>query len=155
MSNRNEKLTFTVQHFACGKKQDIWNQLHLGHENQTTQDDTPDYHNAMVRDIDLLRRVPASSLLVHVIAKTHSSRIRTINWIYSTNIFHDPALEKILNEIPIHTNLAFLTKVFAVPAIINKCIRPLVFRVSFLGHLRSCHISDLKPATVNTLLGCK
>ena len=124
----------------------------MGHENQTTQDDTPDYHNAMVRDIDLLRRVPASSLLVHVIAKTHSLRIRTINWIYSTNIFHDPALERKLNETPIPTNLAFFTKVFAVPAIINRCIRPLVFMVSFLGHLSSCHISDLKSATVNTLL---
>ena len=50
MSNRNE--------VACGKKQDIWNQLHLGHENQTSQDDTPDYHNAMVRDIDLFTSSP-------------------------------------------------------------------------------------------------
>ena len=100
----------------------------MGHEDQTTQDDTPGYHNAMARDIDLfvveVRRVPASSLLVHVIAKTHSPRTRTINWIYPTNIFHDPALERKLNEIPIPTNRAFWTKDLAVPAIINKCIRP-------------------------------
>ena len=46
-----------------------------------------------------VRRVPASSLLVHVIAKTHSLRMytRTINWIYSTNRLNDPALRKDLS----------------------------------------------------------